>query len=728
MLVVMEEITGASNSRGSMQIQRVVAKNFYSYEHLDLALEDLGLVLVEGENRDDGGSNGAGKSTIFDSITWGLFGWTPRYGKSGKDVVREDDEGNGVGDCQVYLRLEVDGSTVEIFRHQDHSEYGNKLMLLVDGNELSMGSGTETQKRIDKLLQLDLETFRTVVVFPQDAVGFASLNDAEQKSILERVLGIGRFAKAQELAKNEVTLRENKISELQSSLTSKEATLAETKLQNSRLHKSHQEFEEKQKTLVERLDKELQQFRMEKPLVDLMLIAQKSDIQKALDGLDASSVIDLRNTATHQLEISKKERNEKGGVLESKLRELGDWVDAIPVEPFLTLDDAQNAQQVALADLQYCQRQKRDIEQNWGSKLEQQRTSETVSTCHICGQYLSDAAKLKLFGEVEKEAAKLKDKVEDIKAIITAKIQVVTAAERDVSIANAWKEYHKKASIRKEMLELNALTSAFDAKINTLQNVLNQSEDLIREYNELQGQLKDVETQLESQKVAYTNWTNLYNTKLTTYTEETQRTSPVATLIADNEASILKQDAEILGLSKALEEVEGELPFYQFWVTGFGNQGVKSLVLDSVTDTLNTNANMYMKYLRENAEIEFSTQTTLASGEKRDKFSVQVKCGSTCKYKGTSGGEGTRADISIMFGLGDLASNRALASVDLRLLDEPFESLDALGKEQVVNLLNAEIVPKTKTVLVMTHDESLKQYFNKRILVIKENGISRIQL
>ena len=79
-----------------------------------------------------------------------------------------------------------------------------------------------------------------------------------------------------------------------------------------------------------------------------------------------------------------------------------------------------------------------------------------------------------------------------------------------------------------------------------------------------------------------------------------------------------------------------------------------------------------------------------------------------------------------MFALGEIAASRSRSPIQLRLLDEPFDGLDALGAEQVVDVLKAKVVPKTGTVLVMTHDDNLKRLIDQRMVVVKEDGVSRL--
>src|SRR3990167_11071830 len=82
-------------------IDSVILENFRSFlgRH-EIALRNQGVVFVEGENRDEGGSNGAGKSTPFVALNWVLWDEVPRGGAV-EEVVHEQ-----VGrDCAVSVLL-----------------------------------------------------------------------------------------------------------------------------------------------------------------------------------------------------------------------------------------------------------------------------------------------------------------------------------------------------------------------------------------------------------------------------------------------------------------------------------------------------------------------------------------------------------------------------------------------------------------------------------------------
>lgn len=198
-------------------------------------------------------------------------------------------------------------------------------------------------------------------------------------------------------------------------------------------------------------------------------------------------------------------------------------------------------------------------------------------------------------------------------------------------------------------------------------------------------------------------------------------------LIQSTRKHMEKLEQEVVTLSESIGDLAEDKKNYSFWVNSFGNQGIKSVLLDSVTPYLNQQANGYLAQLTDSSiEVKFNTQTQLKSGEFRDKFSVEViNSNGDDQYKGNSGGEKRRVDIAINMALQDLVQSRSNKSVDLIVYDEMYDGLDAIGCERVIQLLQ-EKAKTCGTILVITHNDHLKQLFNKEIVLSKENGETKI--
>lgn len=194
-------------------------------------------------------------------------------------------------------------------------------------------------------------------------------------------------------------------------------------------------------------------------------------------------------------------------------------------------------------------------------------------------------------------------------------------------------------------------------------------------------------------------------------------------LIEENIQKAKDLDEALVQHRKQLVELENDRAKYEFWEDAFSNQGIKSVLLDSVTPFLNARVNKYLaKLAGSSITATFNTQATLKSGEKRDKFSVDLhnEFGDD-NYKGNSGGEKRRVDLAVNLTLQDLVASRSNKDIDLIVYDECFDGLDEVGCENVIELLT-EKSKEVGTIMVISHNTELKQLFNKTITVRKSGG------
>lgn len=138
-----------------MKIKKAEIQNFFSIGNIILELDQYsGVILVKGENIDIPGSNGSGKSSIFDAICWGLFG------KSIRKSTEESMVRYGTEECFVKLTLS-DGSEITRTRKP------TSLSFVVDGTPRTQESASETQKEIEKHIKSSYKTFLSSSVFGQ---------------------------------------------------------------------------------------------------------------------------------------------------------------------------------------------------------------------------------------------------------------------------------------------------------------------------------------------------------------------------------------------------------------------------------------------------------------------------------------------------------------------------------------------------------------------------------
>lgn len=159
-----------------------------------------GLTLIEGENKDSmtASSNGAGKSSIFEGLLWGLYGITKR-GLKGDDVINRYAKKKG---CSVGIAFESGGVEYEVLRTRKTKEHGTTLKLYAGGEEITKGTVRETQELLESIIKISQVVFERAVYFGQeDMKSFASLTDKELKQVFEEALGLLVFSEGESKAK-----------------------------------------------------------------------------------------------------------------------------------------------------------------------------------------------------------------------------------------------------------------------------------------------------------------------------------------------------------------------------------------------------------------------------------------------------------------------------------------------------------------------------------------------
>lgn len=166
-------------------------EGFLSVGHSVVDLEKQGMVYVTGENRSPGNqdSNGSGKSTIFEAIIYTLTGSTLR---GTRDVVNKY---YSKGYCSITLKLEVDGVEYAITRTREHPEYGNNLIVIRDGEDISGGKLRRSETILEQELgQLTSNLISGIIILGQGLPNkFTDLGPKDRKARLEELSQSSEF-------------------------------------------------------------------------------------------------------------------------------------------------------------------------------------------------------------------------------------------------------------------------------------------------------------------------------------------------------------------------------------------------------------------------------------------------------------------------------------------------------------------------------------------------------
>jgi DNA repair exonuclease SbcCD ATPase subunit len=219
------------------KLKNITAKNFMSVGNQTQAVQfdkEL-LTLVLGANLDLGGDdsgsrNGTGKTTIVNALSYAL------YGQALTNIKKENliNKINGKN-MLVTVEFEKDGNHYRIERGRKP----NVLKLYVNDNQIkddtaeddSQGDSRETQKAIEQMLGMSHTMFKHLVALNTYTEPFLSMRAADQREIIEQLLGITLLSEKAEALKTSVK-------DTKDSIVSENATIEATKKANENIQKS----------------------------------------------------------------------------------------------------------------------------------------------------------------------------------------------------------------------------------------------------------------------------------------------------------------------------------------------------------------------------------------------------------------------------------------------------------------------------------------------------------
>ena len=180
-----------------MKLTKIEWRNFASYGNKIQSLtldENTGLYLVVGEN-------GAGKSTISDVITFGLYGKLD--GKKLKDIPNRIN-----GNAWVKITFVSNGEEYMVERGLDPSLFN----LYVNGDLYDKAGSRSVQEYLtDDIIQIPNYVFNnTISLSINDFKSFLKMSPADKKSIIDKIFGFYVINEMRDLLKEESKgIREN---------------------------------------------------------------------------------------------------------------------------------------------------------------------------------------------------------------------------------------------------------------------------------------------------------------------------------------------------------------------------------------------------------------------------------------------------------------------------------------------------------------------------------------
>jgi exonuclease SbcC len=183
-------------------------------------------------------------------------------------------------------------------------------------------------------------------------------------------------------------------------------------------------------------------------------------------------------------------------------------------------------------------------------------------------------------------------------------------------------------------------------------------------------------------------------------------------VLNDRLVRLEQQEREQANRTVQREQAAREEAIYNRLAEAFGKKGVQALLVEAALPELEEEADALLSRLTQGRmALRFVTQDE--HGREILDIHISDELG-TRSYEMYSGGETFRINFSLRVALSKLLARRSGSPMRLLIVDEGFGTQDSVGRERLIEAINA-ISPEFDTIIAVTHLDELKALFPVRI-------------
>jgi len=700
-------------------IKNIKIKNFLSHQSSDIVFSPEQKLLINGVS-------GAGKSSIVEAFTWCLYG-SGRI--DNRSLIRK-----GTTKAEVEVVIFNDKTNVyhRITRSiSDKNKHVLSLETSTDGEsyEIEKINGVkECQDFIEKKIvgSSYLLFVNSVVYLQEHQDNFAKQTAAKRKDIILEIIRASDYDEYFKISKE--MLSSEKETESEMSIRAEE----KTKIINDNIVEADK---------VEEYEKLVQELKNEVSVID----AKKDAIfkEKELIGIKISKASSAKTSVELNLnELSKNKAEIKKCEDSIKTIDSFDYSvfnvkkeDIESLEKLILEKDTQNRSFVEWSEKSRQINSKmpplRDFDGEIKRKNEEiiKVMSEKIPSCHKCGTPYLSFEQVKndkistLTGDMnllyeskssqDNIIANIHKELEDIGVAPSPcfleldearkKLTALKSKEDEMSATKRYNDGEKKSlNLKIELLVASCLS--IEQEIAKLSAEITGADDLDVLYKQKENDLSAI----ESNRRLMGNELVDANSKW----YESQRVRAV----------VNKAKEELSEISKKLSVANKNVECLSLVKDAFGPNGIRTIVIDLVIPQLEEKINDVLGRLSD-FRIRIDTQKSGITGETVLEglfISIINGQGEEFDYNSYSGGEKIKINMAIFEGLA------SLQDIGFRFLDESVVGLDENTIESFSEVI-LSLKESVSQLVCISHIQSVKDLFEDKITIVKNNGVSKIK-
>ena len=706
-----------------VQIKSLEVKNFKSFSEASLSFPSDGLVSLQAKNLDTTGSSGAGKSNLNNAIAFAL-GYADAPATTLQNWNTEEP-------MQVVLTLDTPEGDVVVGRgHKNYLKMGKQ----------NITGAKSIEEGLRRVFGVSPETLKALVYRPQGSGGlFLSMDDADKKDFLGKVLDLERFDSAIDASKKALSEANLKLSTAQG------------------IYGSAKQFLDSYPVRVA-------------PTINELVIDEKRD--KAAE-LEQESKSALDDAASAQATIEKFAAAYKTK-REATSKKFSDQIAEL--EPQISSYWSNYSYAPDTTEIDECKK-KLDLITPRIAKAKEAH-EKALAEYRVASQAITKS--ITQAGMAAKQVAGLKQKLalaekqlETLKGgvcyvchrdgffeqhtvdSVTAEIQTLTKQLDDAStLAARVPEFEKALSELKEPSsdihsKMMAAQATEQAKLFALQSALKTKEeqhkkDFAAGCEGLQGQVKllkaEQQSALSELESKYQSAVNGLREKKSAAELRASNTSQQAKSVQTELKAMFDQYEQSRKFFEGFSKVQNQFTEAENNLTettklveleskmGEMLKGFVGSIFEEILNEIADETNTILATIPNVAHcsIQFNTEAVSQKGTVKQRITplVNVSGHITPLKAGCSGGMVSAIELAVDIAVGNVIMRRTGASPQWLVLDEAFDGFDTVVKEACLEILQKHA--NDKLIIVVSHISEFKEFFSRSIWVEYQNGESRI--
>jgi len=172
-----------------------------------IQLDEPGTTLIVGENLDDGGSSGAGKTTLISAISYACYDKIPSGVSKDRLINQTNDKKNT--SMEVTFSFTTNGHVYTVIRKRGAM---GGIQLLEDDKDVTPASAGAFNCKIEELLGVSYNLFSQVILFNGNSRPFLDFSVGDQRALIEELFRITTLSRKANACKKRVGQTDKDIS------------------------------------------------------------------------------------------------------------------------------------------------------------------------------------------------------------------------------------------------------------------------------------------------------------------------------------------------------------------------------------------------------------------------------------------------------------------------------------------------------------------------------------